>query len=44
MLIKHRPDHLNKGLILVFNNAILLRHIWRGELMLESQGSIKVSK
>jgi hypothetical protein len=41
MLIKHRPRHLNKGLILVLNNAILLMHIQRGKLMLKSQRSTK---
>jgi hypothetical protein len=41
MLIEHRPNHLNKGPIIVFNNAILLRHIWWGKLMLESQRSTK---
>ncbi len=41
MLIKHRPGHLNKGPILAFNNAILQRHIPRGELMLESQKNTK---
>jgi hypothetical protein len=41
MLIKHRPGHLNKGPILTFNNAILLWHIRRGKLMLESQRSTK---
>jgi hypothetical protein len=44
MLIKNRPSHLNKGLILAFNNAILLGHIWRGKLMLESQRSTKGGK
>jgi hypothetical protein len=37
MLIKHHPDHLDKGPILALNNAILLRHIHRGKLKLESQ-------
>jgi hypothetical protein len=41
MLIKHRPSHLNKGLILAFNDAILLSHIQRGKLMLKSQISTK---
>jgi hypothetical protein len=41
LLIKHRPGHLNKGLILALNNAILQRHIPRGELMLESQKNTK---
>jgi hypothetical protein len=41
MLIKHRPGHLNKGLILALNNVILLRHIQREKLMLKSQRSIK---
>jgi hypothetical protein len=41
MLIEHRPGHLNKGLILVFNNAILSGHIQRGKLMLKSQRSAK---
>jgi hypothetical protein len=36
MLIKHRPDHLNKGLILALNNAILLGHIRRRKLMLDA--------
>jgi hypothetical protein len=36
MLIKHHPGFLNKGLILAFNNAILLGHIRSGKLMLES--------
>jgi hypothetical protein len=44
MLIKHRTDHLNKGSILAFNNAILLRHIQRGNLMLNSQRSTKCFK
>ena len=44
MLIKHCPGHLNKGPILAFNNAILLGHIWRGKLMLESQRSTKGCK
>jgi hypothetical protein len=35
---------INKGQILAFNNAILLRYIWRGKLMLEYQKSKKVSK
>jgi hypothetical protein len=35
MLIEHRPGHLNKGLIFAFNNAILLRHMRGGKLMLE---------
>jgi hypothetical protein len=39
MLIKHCPGHVNKGPILAFNNAILLRHIRRGKLMLKSQRS-----
>jgi hypothetical protein len=41
MLIKHRPGHLNKGLIFAFNNTILLGHIRRGKPMLESQRSTK---
>ena len=41
MLIEHHPIHLNKGLILVLNNAILLGDIRRGKLMLEAQRSIK---
>jgi hypothetical protein len=41
MLIKHCPGHLNKGPILALNNAILLRHIRRGNLMLEPQRSTK---
>jgi hypothetical protein len=41
MIIKHRPSHLSKGLILASNNAILLGHIQRGKLMLESQRSTK---
>jgi hypothetical protein len=41
MLIKHRLGHRNKGPILVYNNAILLRHIRREKLMLESQRSTK---
>jgi hypothetical protein len=41
MLIERRPSHLNKGLILVFNNAIRLRYIWRGKLMLRTQSSTK---
>jgi hypothetical protein len=44
MLIKHRPGHLNKGPILAFNNAILLRHIRIGKLMLESQRGTKSLK
>jgi hypothetical protein len=39
MLIKHRPGHLKKGPIFAFNNTILLGHIRRGKLMLESQRS-----
>ena len=41
MLIEHRPSHLNKGPILALNNAILLRDIRRGKLMLEAQRSTK---
>jgi hypothetical protein len=41
MLIKHFRGHLNKVPILAFNNAILLGHIHRGKLMLESQKSTK---
>jgi hypothetical protein len=41
MLIKHCPGHLNKGLILVLNNTILLRDIRREKLMLEAQRSTK---
>jgi hypothetical protein len=37
ILIKHRPSHLNKGLILAFNNANLSSHIWRQKRMLKSQ-------
>jgi len=44
MLIKHRPGHLNKGSILAFINAILLGHIRRGKLMLESQRSTECCK
>jgi hypothetical protein len=44
MLIKHCPGHLNKGPIFVFNNTILLGHIQRGKLMLESQRSTKGCK
>jgi hypothetical protein len=44
MLIEHRPGHLNKGMILAFDDAILLRHIRRGKLVLESEISNKVSK
>jgi hypothetical protein len=44
MLIEHHPDHLNKGSILAFNNVIMLRHIQRGKLMLESQRSTKYLK
>jgi hypothetical protein len=39
MLIEHHPGHLNKGLVLAFNNAILLGDIKRGKLMLEGQSS-----
>jgi hypothetical protein len=41
MLIEHLPSQLNKGPILEFNNAIQLRHIRRGKLLLESQISTK---
>jgi hypothetical protein len=41
MLTEHRPSHLNKGQILVFNNTILLRHIHREKQMLKSQRSTK---
>jgi hypothetical protein len=41
MAIEHHPGHLNKGPILAFNNATLLRHIQRGKLMPESQRSTK---
>jgi hypothetical protein len=41
VLIEHRPSHLNKGLILVLNNTILLGNIRREKLMLEAQRSIK---
>jgi hypothetical protein len=41
MLIEHCLGHLNKGLILAFNNAILLRHIRRGKLTLKYQRSTK---
>jgi hypothetical protein len=41
MLIEHRPSHLNKGTIVVFKNVILLRQIYIGKLMLESQRSTK---
>jgi hypothetical protein len=44
MLIKHHPGHLNTGPIFAFNNAILLGHIQRGKLMLESQRSTKGCK
>ena len=37
MLIEHRPSHLNKDLSFTFNNAISLRYIRRGKLMLKSQ-------
>jgi hypothetical protein len=41
VLIEHDPSHLNEGLILAFNNNILLRHVWRGKLMLKAKGIIK---
>jgi hypothetical protein len=41
MLIELHLGHINKGLILVFNNVILLGHIRRGKLMIESQRSTK---
>jgi hypothetical protein len=41
MLIDHRSSHLNKGLICAFNNAILLRFIQRGKLMLKCQSITK---
>jgi hypothetical protein len=41
MPIEHCPSHLNKSLILAFNNAILLRYIQRGKLILKTEGSIK---
>jgi hypothetical protein len=41
MLIEHHPSHLNKDLILAFNNTILLRHIQSGKLMFEFQRSTK---
>jgi hypothetical protein len=41
MLIERCPSHLNKGPILEFNNAIQLRNIWRGKLMLKTQSSTK---
>ena len=41
VLIEHRPSHINKGPILAFNNAILLRHVRRGKLMLEDKRSAK---
>jgi hypothetical protein len=41
MLLKHRLGHHNKGPILALNNSILLRHIQRAKLMLESQRSTK---
>jgi hypothetical protein len=44
MLINHRSSHLNKDPILAFYNAILLGHLRRGKLMLESQRSIKGCK
>jgi hypothetical protein len=44
MLIKHHLGHLNKGPIFAFNNTILLGHIRRGKLMLESQRSTKGCK
>jgi hypothetical protein len=39
MLIEHRLSYLNRGLVLAFNYTILLRHIRRGKLMLESYRS-----
>ena len=41
VLIEHCPSHLNKGPILVLNNAILLWDIRRGKLMLVAQRSTK---
>jgi hypothetical protein len=40
-LIEHHLVHLNKGPFLVFNKVILLRHIQRGKVMLQSQRSTK---
>jgi hypothetical protein len=40
-MLKHHSGHLNKGPILAFSNAILLRYICRGKLMLEYQRSTK---
>jgi hypothetical protein len=39
MHIKYRPSYLNKDPIFAFNNAILLRYIWRGKPMLKIQRS-----
>src|SRR6187551_1344026 len=36
VLIKHGPCHLNQSPIFPLNNAILLRCVWRGKLMLDS--------
>jgi hypothetical protein len=44
MLIEYHTGHLYKGLILAFNDAILLGHIQRGKPMLESKEALKVSK
>jgi hypothetical protein len=41
MLIKHRPDHLNKGPIFAFNNTILLGHIRGGKLIMTPQVLLK---
>jgi hypothetical protein len=44
MLIGHCSSHLNKGLVLAFNNDILLWYIQRGKLCLSPKESQKVSK
>src|SRR6187551_404441 len=36
VLIKHGPCHFNQSPVLPLNNAILLRCVWCGELMLDS--------
>jgi hypothetical protein len=44
MLIVHRPSHLNYSVVLSFNNSILLRNTWGGELLINTVLKAKLIK
>jgi hypothetical protein len=42
MLIEHHPSHLNKSVVLLFHNSILLRYTWGRKLLINTMLKAKL--